>query len=179
MATVTAHMSMSLDGYVADQNDGVNEVFAWMTGENLKQFLEETTGEVGAVISGRRTSDLAGAWGGQHPVGVPAYVVSHRPPPAELDIETSTVYFVDGVEAAVRQASEAAGDKIVGVAGGDIVRQMLDLGLLDAVRISLVPVLLGEGVPFFPNLGNAPILLSQPKVTEGDGVTHLDYGVVR
>jgi dihydrofolate reductase len=122
MATVTAHMSMSLDGYVADENDGVNEVFAWMTGENLKQFMEETTGEVGAVISGRRTSDLA---------------------------------------------------------GGDIVRQTLDLGLLDAVRISLVPVVLGKGVPFFPNLGNAPILLSQPKVSEGDGVTHLDYGIVR
>lgn len=195
MAKVIAEMSMSLDGYVADENDGVDEVFAWyttgpetvetanememqMTDKNAETFKEGIAG-VGAVLTGRRTSDLAGAWGGQHPVGVPTYVVSHRAPPEDLDPETSTVHFVDGMEEAVRQAKESAGEKSVGVAGGDTVRQLLTLGLIDEVRVSLVPVLLGKGTPFFPNLENAPIQLEGPEVTEGDGVTHLHYRVAR
>jgi dihydrofolate reductase len=178
MAKVIADMSMSLDGYVADENDGINEVFEWflaggpeeyelggiplkMTKRNYDRLMESFA-DVGAVISGRRTADLANAWGGQHTVGVPAFVVTHRPPPDHIDPETSTVYFVDSPEEAVRQAKEAAGDKAVGVAGGDTVRQLLELGLLDEVRINLVPVKL-EG----------------PEVTEGDGVTHLQYRVVR
>jgi dihydrofolate reductase len=195
MAKVIANMSMSLDGYVADENDGINEVFEWylsgpatlemangmkmqMTERNAETF-KDSISDVGAVLTGRRTSDVAGAWGGQHPVGVPAYVITHRPPPAELDPDTSTVHFVDGVEEAVRQAKEAAGGKTVAVAGGDTVRQLLALGLLDGVTVSLVPVLLGSGVPFFPSLENAPIQLEGPEITEGDGVTHLHYRVVR
>ena len=195
MAQVIANMSMSLDGYVADENDGINEVFAWfssgpvtlemangmkmqMSEKNAAGF-RETIAQTGAVLTGRRTSDLAGAWGGQHPVGAPAYVVTHRPPPEELDPETSSVHFVDDVEEAVRQAKEAAGDKVVGVAGGDMIRQLLALGLLDGITVSVAPVLLGSGVPFFPNLANAPIHLEGPEVTEGDGVTHLSYTVVR
>jgi dihydrofolate reductase len=163
MAKVIAEMSMSLDGYVADLNDGVEEVFAWyttgpervetanememqMTEKNAETFKEGIAG-VGAVITGRRTSDLAGAWGGQHPVGVPTYVVSHRPSPEDLDPETSTVYFVDGMEEAVRRAKEAAGERSI--------------------------------TPFLPDLENAPIHLGGPEVTEGDGVTHLHYRVAR
>lgn len=194
MARVIADMSMSLDGYVADENDGIDEVFEWymtgpktvktaseiemqMTEENAKRFAA-TVSNTGAVISGRRTSDLAGAWGGQHPVGVPTWVVSHRPPPKGLP-EDSTVHFVDSVEEAVRRAKEAAGEKVVGVAGGSMVRQMLALGLLDEIRVSLVPVVLGKGVKYFPDIENAPVKLEGPEVAEGDGVTHLRYRVPR
>jgi dihydrofolate reductase len=195
MAKLIADMSMSLDGFVADENDGVDEVFAWystgpesvstasdvemhMTEGNAKAFEENTSG-VGAILTGRRTSDAANAWGGQHPVGVPTYVVSHRPPPEDLDSETSTVHFVDDLVEAVRQAQKAAGEKSVGVAGGDTVRQLLALGLLDEIRVSLVPVLLGKGIPYFPDLENAPVALEGPKVREGNGVTHLHYRVAR
>jgi dihydrofolate reductase len=195
MAKVIANMSMSLDGYVADENDGIDEVFEWlmagpetvetemdglemqMTEKNAEAFKEGTAG-VGAVMTGRRTSDLAGAWGGQHPVGVPTWVVSHRQPPDNLP-ESSTVHFVDDIEEAVRQAKEAAGDGWIGVAGGDIVRQLLDLGLVDEIRVDLVPVVLGKGVPFFGEIANAPIALDDPEVTEGDRVTHLHYKVRR
>jgi dihydrofolate reductase len=194
MSKVIADMSMSLDGYVADENDGIDEVFEWymtgpktvetasdiemqMTEENAKKFAEAVS-DTGAVLTGRRTSDLAGAWGGQHPVGCPTWVVSHRPPPEGLP-ETSTVHFVDDIEEAVRQAREAAGEKNVGVAGGDIVQQLLELGLIDEVRISLVPVVLGKGIPYFRIPANAPIKLEGPEITEGEGVTHLHYRVRR
>ena len=131
MAKLIADMSMSLDGFVADENDGIDEVFAWMGLEENAKTIEESTSGVGAVLTGRRTSDLANHWGGDHPVGVPTYVVSHRPPPGERDPETWTVHFVDDLEQAVRLAKDSAGEGWVGVAGGDTVRQLLALGLLD------------------------------------------------
>jgi dihydrofolate reductase len=194
MAKVIAEMSMSLDGFVADENDGIDEVFAWygsgteelpmgngmtfrLTERNLAVVKDGFAG-VGAVLTGRRTSDLAGAWSGHHPVGCPAVVVSHRPAPDDLPAD-STVEFVDSIEAAVERAKKLAGDKSIGVAGGDVVRQLLELGLLDEIRVSLVPVVLGKGVRFFGAFGGAPVTLEGPEIVEGDGVTFLHYRVTR
>lgn len=106
--------------------------------------------------------------------------MTYRPPPEDLDPETSTVHFVtDGFENAVARAKEVAGERNVGVAGGDVVRQLLAAGLLDEIRVSLAPVLLGSGIPFFPRLENAPITLEGPTVVEGSGITHLHYRVGR
>ena len=79
----------------------------------------------------------------------------------------------------MRQASEHAGDGVIGVAGPDIARQCLNAGILDAVRVSLVPYLIGDGIPFFAGLETGPVKLAQPKVVEGKGVTHLFYEVER
>ena len=194
MATVVADMSMSVDGFVADASDGVNEVFAWMSGGDTEVELPEqhvipafrvdkasaaelakTIETLGAVVTGRRTFDLAGGWSGQHPMGAPAFILTHNPPDG---YEDSAITFVtDGVESAIEQAREAAGDGLVGVAGGSIVRQALDAGVLDAVRMSVAPVLLGEGIRFFDGLENTPIALKPPRVVEGDEVTHLYFEV--
>jgi dihydrofolate reductase len=83
------------------------------------------------------------------------------------------------VEEAVRQASEHAGDGVVGCAGPDVAMQCLNAGILDAVRVSLVPYLIGDGVPYFGGLETGPVKLAQPKVVEAKGVTHLFYEVER
>jgi dihydrofolate reductase len=192
MATVIADMSMSLDGFVAGPNDEVDEVFSWITAgdvavesENpdLEYKVDEASAEelqganVKALVIGRRTFDLAGGWGGRHPVGVPVWIPTHDPP--EYWDDAPFTFVTEGVEAAVKQASEHAGDGIVGVAGVSVVRQSLNAGLLDAVRVSLVPYLLGEGIPYFAGLEETPVKLGQPKVVEGEGVTHLQYEVER
>ena len=81
------------------------------------------------------------------------------------------------VESALRQAQQVAGDRHVGVAGPNIAQQCLNLGLLDEIRVELVPVLLGQGIPFFADLRHTPVLLENPRVIEGDRVTHLIYAV--
>lgn len=192
MATVVADMSMSLDGFAAGPGDRIDEVFSWMSGgevtvvsENpaLGYEVDEASAEqlrganVKALVIGRRTFDLAGGWDGKHPVGAPVWIPTHDPPQGWEDAPFTFV--TAGVEAAVRQASEHAGDGIVGVAGASIVRQALNAGLLDAVRVSLVPYLLGAGVPYFSGLEGAPVKLGQPQVVEGKGVTHLYYEVER
>lgn len=85
----------------------------------------------------------------------------------------------DGVTRAVELAKELAGERDVAIASPDIVRQCLDLGLLDAITIDLVPVLLGKGIRYFDRLREEPVRLSNPKITTAVGVTHLRYDVIR
>jgi dihydrofolate reductase len=196
MTKVVALMSMSLDGYVADENDGVDEVFDWyfsgdvevptasatsdMTFRVSPPSAEHLTGlvaEIGAMLTGRRTFDVADGWGGQHPWDVPAFIVTHHVPDG-WPRPGSTVQFVtDGIESAVARARSAAGSKSVGVHGADTIQQCLNAGLLDEIHIDLAAVLLGEGVRLFDNLANTPVVLGDPTVVAGVGVTHLRYRV--
>jgi len=195
MSKVIAIMSMSLDGYVADANDGVGEVFDWYfssgdveipTGggdpmtfrvsEASAVHLRGLFSELGAVLTGRRTFDVAGGWGGNHGWG-PAFVLTHEIPEG-WPRPGSTVHFVtDGIESAVRQARAAAGGKAVGVHGADTIQQLLNAGLLDELCIDVAAVLLGSGVRLFDHLAGTPAVLGNPTVIQGVGVTHLRYPV--
>lgn len=192
MSKVIANMSMSLDGFIADPADGIEELFGWMGAGDVEvttavdwatfrlsqasaDYMRTSMASVGALIAGRHLFDITQGWGGTHPLGVPVVVVTHEPP-ADWP-HTDTFTFVDGIEKAVRVAKEAAGEKDVVVASAKIAQQCLNAGLLDAVHVDLVPVLLGSGVRWFDNLtGTAK--LGNPTVIEGNGVTHLAYPVV-
>jgi dihydrofolate reductase len=197
MSKVIAIMSMSLDGYVADLNDGVAEVFDWyfhsgdvefhaggsdpmtfkVSGPSAKHLRGLTSG-LGAVLTGRRTFDKAEGWGGNHAWG-PAFVLTHHIP-AGWPRPNSTVHFVtDGIESAVNQAKAAAAGKSVGVHGADTIQQLLNAGLLDEINIDVAAVLLGSGVRLFDRLAGTPALLGNPTVIAGVGVTHVRYPVRR
>ncbi|MDO9455152.1 dihydrofolate reductase family protein [Nocardioides sp.] len=191
---VVVEMSMSLDGFVAREDHGTDEVHAWYDGgdvavpmpnSDLTFHVDEASAPVaraafdlGANVTGRVTFDDAEAWGGDDPMGIPSFVVTHDAP-TEWRGENGPFRFVtDGVESAIRQARAVAGDKPVGVAGGDIAMQCLRLGLLDELWIHLTPVLLGSGTRLFDELDGAPVRLEQQRVVVGHGVTHLFYRVL-
>lgn len=195
MSKLIAIMSMSLDGFVADPNDGVSAVFDWYFASGDVEFhaggadpmtfkvsapsaahLRGLWSELGAVLTGRRTFDVAGGWNGNHAWG-PAFVLTHKVP-AGWPRPNSTVHFVtDGLESAVNQAKAAAAGKAVGVHGADTIQQLLNAGLLDELHVDLVPLLLGSGVRLFDRLAATPAVLGNPTVTQGVGVTHLRYPV--
>ena len=195
MSKVIAVMSMSLDGFVADHDDGVAEVFDWYFSSGNVEFngggsdpmtftvsepsaehLRSLWSELGAVLTGRRTFDKAGGWGGNHAWG-PAFVLTHTIP-AGWPRPNSTVHFVtDGIESAVREAKSAAGGKSVGVHGADTIQQLLNAGLLDEISTDIAAVLLGSGVRLFDRLASTPAVLGNPTVIAGVGVTHLRYPV--
>jgi dihydrofolate reductase len=196
MSTVIAIMSMSLDGYVADANDGVGEVFDWYTSGDVEihtggsdpmifrvsepsaEHFRTLTSRLGAVLTGRRTFDVAQGWGGNHAWG-PAFVLTHDIP-AGWPRPDSTVHFVtDGIESAVRQARAAASGKSVAVHGADTIQQCLNAGLLDEIQVDIAAVLIGSGVRLFDHLDGMPAVLGDPTVTAGVGVTHLRYPVRR
>jgi len=143
------------------------------------ELLSEVERTMGAFVTGRRTFDITNGWGGNPPLGVPTFVVTHTVP-QEWVYEGSPFMFVrEGIESAVEQAKTVAGDKGVAVGAASIVQQCLRAGLLDEVTVNLVPVLLGGGVRLFDHLGPAPIELESTGVIEGSGVTHLTFRVIK
>jgi dihydrofolate reductase len=197
MSKLIAIMSMSLDGFIADANDGVAEVFDWYVNSGDVEFetggsdpmtfkvsppsaghLRGLWSELGAVLTGRRTFDVAQGWGGNHAWG-PAFVLTHHVPEG-WPRSGATIHFVtDGLESAVNQAKTAARGKSVGVHGADTIRQLLNANLLDELHIDLAAVLLGSGVRLFDGLAHTPAVLGDPTVIAGVGVTHLRYPVRR
>jgi dihydrofolate reductase len=130
-----------------------------------------------ALVSGRRTYELAGHWGGDHHDGVPIFILSRDEP--GIDIEGwPLVTYVSDVETAMAEAKRAAGDKNVLVHGAATAQLALAAGVLDELEIHLIPVILGEGRRLFENLGPEHIELECTRVLEGEGgVTHMHYRV--
>jgi dihydrofolate reductase len=195
MSKLVAIMSMSLDGYIAGPDDDVSKVFDWYFssgdveirtgGSDAMTFrvaaasaehLRDLTAGLGAVLTGRRTFDVADGWGGNHAWG-PAFVLTHDVPKGWPRPDSSVHFVTDGLESAVAQARAAAGGKSVGVHGADTIRQLLDAGLLDELNIDLAAVLVGSGTRLFDDVDHAPAVLGSPTVVAGVGVTHLRYPV--
>jgi dihydrofolate reductase len=188
--------AVSLDGYIADDQDGVGPLFDWYGNGDVAwafpgspaeshstrataDFMRAQYPSIGAVVIGRRLFDLTNGWNGVPAAGDHVVVVTHEPPDSWEHLDTAPFTFVDGVEAGVATAHALAGERIVDVAAGEIGSQALGLGLIDEVVMNLVPVVFGSGRPFFATgATNPPIQLSNPtRVVPGDRVTHLVYDV--
>lgn len=204
MGKVVTSISMSLDGFVAGPNDGrelpLGEggeiLFKWYNSGDTElplpgtdmvfkvsqtsaELLREEWSKIGAMVAGRRMFDIASAWGGNPPGGSPCFVVTHNPPQEWVKEGSPFTFVTDGVESAINQAKEAAGDKNVSVATASITQQAINAGLLDEIHIDLAPVLLGDGVRLFDHLGGAPFELESIRAIKTPDVTHLAFRVVK
>jgi dihydrofolate reductase len=153
--------------------------------------LAEGLASTGAVLMGRRMfsggdgpweddPNADGWWGDDPPFRMPVFVLTHHPrEPVAKQGGTTFTFVTDGVESAVEQAREAAGERNVSVGGGaSVAQQVLSAGLLDELEIHLVPVLLGGGTRLLDNLDPA-IELERMRVGDSPSVTHLRYRVRR
>lgn len=192
MGIVLASHSMSLDGFIAQPNGKTGPLHDWLTAgdtpsrhandfrmsKRSRQFFDGLVDRVGATVAGRRTYDDANGWDGALPFDWPYFIVTHRPP--DNASELPFTFVTRGVEYALKMAKEAAGDKDVSVMGGCVSRQCLTGGLLDEIDIDLVPIVLGEGIPFFDSQHSGGRLrLEQTRVVDAPGVTHLRFRVLR
>jgi dihydrofolate reductase len=186
MGKVMFGLSVSLDGFIADKNDDVTEVFAWM-GRDMERFHEvvgEGLNEGGAVIMGRRSFEqIYSEQGWVMPDGTPLpwpVVVMQSQAREPVKKGHTQFYFVtDGIERAIAKAQELAGEKNVALHGASAVQQALKAGLLDEFHMSLAHVLLGEGVRLFDHLGSKVIHLEHIRTVESPGATHLSFRVVK
>jgi dihydrofolate reductase len=203
MGKVVVDITTSLDGFIAGPNDGpevplghggerlhewVYDLASWREPHGLaggktntdSEVLDEALRTTGAVIIGRRMFDNAKGWGEEPPFHMPVFVLTHEAREPVTKEATTFTFVNDGIESALEQAKEAAGDKNVSVGGGaNTVQQYLRAGLLDDIQIHVAPLLLGGGVRLFEHLGANPVALEQTRVIDSPAVTHLRFRVVK
>ena len=179
MSKVVLDMSVSLDGFASDSKgeDGGLHDWYFAPGAADARIIDELLGEIGAMVLGRRML-------GDPPVGfdtpykVPHFVPTRTARPTVTRDGVDFVFVTEGVERAIARAREAAGDRVVCVAGGvGTARQALAAGLVDELELHVVSRLLGSGLRLFE--GGAAVELERLRVVESAGVTHLRYRVVR
>lgn len=200
MGKVIVDLSVSLDGFVAGPNDGPDNplgdggtrIFEWWSAgertlggsdlfrppETSRAVVEEMF-ECGAIITGRRTFDIAQGWDGHQPVGAPFFLLTHDPPSQFVGPGTEGTVVTDGIDKALELAQEVAGSRAVAVGSANVAQQYLRAGLLDEINLDLVPVILGGGVRLFDHLDGAQYALTCTRVVESIGVTHLQFRVER
>ncbi len=198
MSEVFLTMAMSLDGFIAGPDDnaenpaGTNgmRLMDWLSGGGASdadvphtfrptyphsRLVFDEAMATGAVITGKRTGDFAGYWGGDHHDGVPIFVPTHQPP-AENPYER-VHYVTEGIASCVAQAKRAAGGRNVMMHGAYTGQQALKAGVLDMIDIQLRPVLLGRGRRLFDGLPPEHTELDLVRALQDPGVLHLRYVV--
>lgn len=194
-------LSTSLDGFIAGADDsperplgaGGDRLFAWFgDGDTPSRFypsfrmssisaafFDDIAARGGAVVTGRRTYDIANAWGGKGPLpGIPLFVVTHHVPETVPAGDPPYTFVTQGVERAVEQAREVAGDRDVSLMGASIVQQSIRAKLLDLLTIHLVPVVLGRGVRLLDGL-DVGCEFELVQVVDAPGVTHLTFRLLK
>ena len=201
MSKVISAHAVSVDGYISGRTpDGDEEfgrglgdapmLFDWYTdgdtpsqvfdgfklSEPSARFFDALAARVGAMVAGRITYEHSSHFGGgsPHPTA-PLFVLSHGPVP---EISEKQTLVTTGIADAIAAASEAAGDKDVGLMGGGVLTAALEADLVDEVILHQVPVLLGDGHSFFRELPEH-VHLRLLEAIPTPGVTHLHYEVVR
>ena len=207
MPHVYADLAISLDGFVAGTDQSLEYpigrigetqardlLFAWRFGGDDVHHVDDHQAEVdrivdaGAFIMGRNMFgpgrgdwdlDWKGWWGPEPPYHAPVFVLTHHERETlPMEGGTTFTFVTDGIESALAQAREAAGDRDVSVAGGaSTVNQFLAAGLIDELRLHIAPITLGKGERLFDGL--PPQRLEQVSTRVTPTVTHTTYRVVR
>ncbi|MEU8342102.1 Dihydrofolate reductase [Actinomadura meyerae] len=203
MGSVIMHCAVSVDGFIADDNNDVGPLHDWYfngdtpladaepegfdhsgAGTSFRvskasaDYIRPIWDGIGAIVMGRTLFDLVNGWEGSPPTGDHVVVVSHRPKPEGWHPEAS-YHFVDNVAAGIGKARELAGDRTVSVNAGDVGGQALAAGLVDEVAMDMVPVVFGTGKRYFGPVDGRHLLEPPHTVIQGDGVLHLSFKVRR
>ena len=193
MGDAVMYASVSVDGFIADENDQPGPLFDWLVSGDVPldssgvlkvsqpsyDYVRPYWDRIGVTVVGRHVFDLTDGWDGTPPAGVDhVVVVTHRGRPEGWD-PRAPFHFVDGVEAAMAKAQELAGDRVVEVAAGDVGGQVFASGLVDEVRMDVAPVVLGSGKSYFGSTGAQRLLEDPDQVIQGSRVLHLRYRVRR
>ncbi|MEV6241161.1 dihydrofolate reductase family protein [Lentzea sp. NPDC051838] len=199
MTKVTCDLTISLDGFSAGLNQTADRPFgddggdgwgsklhAWMEDPAEIQQQMDKLAETKAFIMGRNmfgpirgawSSSWNGWWGDNPPYHAPVYVLTHHArDPQPMEGGTTFHFITDGIEAAFKLARDAAGDGNISIHGGaTTINQYLRAGLIDELRLRIVPITLGAGTRLFD--GVPALDLEQVESRQGNGFTHVTYRV--
>ena len=203
MSKVFFSITMSLDGYIAPEwrSDEQwiaqwSELQAYVLAqrffrENLglgaggetgvdNEILAATFERTGATILGKRMFDAGeNQWPEEAPFHTPVFVLTRKVREPWPRLGGTTFHFVnDGIESALQQARQAAGDRDVRIGGGaQTIQQFLNAGMIDEFQLTVSPVLLHAGIRLFERIDMDRLQLTQIGAVASPRVTHLRYRV--
>jgi dihydrofolate reductase len=199
MSKVVLDISMSLDGFVAGPNDGIGRglgeggepLHNWIFGGEWtyegqtasptgadREVFDDMFASTGAAIVGRHMFDVVEGWGYENPFAFPCFVLTHRATHDLIEKAPSFTFVTDGIESALTQARDVAGEKDVSIGGGArVAQQYLRAGLVDELQLHYAPVLLGSGTRLFDQLERTT--LEPVKVVASPNATHARYRVLK
>jgi dihydrofolate reductase len=149
----TFYTAMTLDGFLADEQDSLDWLFVQDQDEQGPLNYDEFIKDIGSIVMGATTYEWILAHnaetGESWPYALPVWVLTHRDLPG---VERADIRFAQGEVAPLHdELVAAAGGKDVWVAGGgDLAAQFAEAGRLDEVICYIAPVTLGAGRPLFP-----------------------------
>jgi dihydrofolate reductase len=170
---IIVNAATSVDGFIA-RPDGDLE---WLTSRPVpKGFYDmgKFIASVDAKILGRKTYEKSLALGAKFDAKTKNYVFStHRPAKAANEVE----FVSEPIAAFARKLRAASGKNIWMMGGGGIIAAFLDAAAIDQFIITVIPVLIGDGIPLIaPRHRQVPLRLLSTRQFE-DGVTQLHYEV--
>ncbi|MBC7877861.1 MAG: dihydrofolate reductase family protein [Anaerolineales bacterium] len=184
MGKVILGFTMSLDGFISDQNESVADLYHDLETLRYAKPLQESIQDTGAVVMGRKTFEMGepDEYAGNYEYQVPIFVVTKHPAkkqPKQTDQLTFT-FVKDGIESAIGQAKAAASNKDVTIVGGaEIAAQCLNAKLVDEIHMDIMPILLGKGLQPFAGIDKGSIKLEKISVVETSVRTHLKFRVIK
>jgi dihydrofolate reductase len=203
VGTVIMNNVVSVDGFIADNNDDVGSLHEWYfsgdtpitdrkdpgfdhSGAGARfavssasaGYVRSLWASIGVIVMGRHLFDLVNGWEGAPPAGDHVVVVSHRPKPEGWHPQAS-YHFVDDVTAAIAKAQDLAGERTIAVNAGDVGSQILAARLVDEVAMDVVPVVFGSGKRYFGGIQHQYLLDDPHVVIQGERVLHLRFKVRR
>ena len=182
MAKVIVGMTISLDGFVADQEGSAGRLYSDLRALRDTSYMQDAIVQTGAVLMGRRTFEMANpdSYVGSYEFQVPIFVLTHHPPNTapKQDEHLTFTFVTDGVESAVAKAKAAARDKAVQVVGGaSTAQQLLAARLVDELHVDIMPIFLGNGLRPFDSLTLESARLEKIGVQEVGERTSLRFRV--
>jgi dihydrofolate reductase len=171
MSKVILGFTMSLDGFINDKNGSVEALYSDLVDWRDSEIGKETIQNTGAALMGRKTFAMGNAddYADNYEFQVPIFVVTKTPPkkhPKESE-KLKFIFVTDGVESAIKQAKQSAGDKDVIIVGGaNIAVQAIQTGLVDEIHMDVMPILFGDGLRPFEMWNHQQIKLQKIQVIE-------------
>jgi dihydrofolate reductase len=183
MGKGTIGASLSLDGFMNDRNGDISRLYPDLEALHKTEMLQEEIRMTGAVVMGRRTYDMAQGDLTGYEYQVPIFILTHTIPETAIkgvNDKLTVTFITEGIEHAIEQAKAAAEDKQVTVVGGaNTAQQCLRAGLVDEIRLGIIPVLFGDGLRFFDPLINDQIKLERTCIFESPTRTDIWFRVVK
>lgn len=171
MSKAILYIAASLDGYIAGPDDDLS----WLSPyQGVEYEYEEFFAKIGAVIKGRRTYDIEVKNGWENAFSIPQFVLSkNTPEPAGSDV----IFTHEDIEEVLQKAKQVTNKDIWIEGGASVAQQFINRGLVDEIILTVVPVILGDGIRLFDNIHKRRSLLLTDVRRFDKGLVQLIYSV--